>query len=175
MRLETDIAVSLELFEPRDEETPRVSNQLPLTVHALITLLSDYSEHGVVRSCRDPPRSEEQGFPCWDSLVYQTARSRGRTLPVELSNRRTDGCAKQLLLLFSAGLSVARVFSAPVRSLFATSSGCSQTCNPHTVRISIEDTPCVYSSCGRRGRRVKPGRERVTNSRAESRAEETTT
>ena len=49
-------------------------------------------------------------------MIHDTACSCGRTLPVDLSNRRTDGCAKQPLLLSSAGCVESLVPTARSRS-----------------------------------------------------------
>jgi len=67
----------------------------------------------------------------------------GATLPVDISNRRTDGCAKQPLLLSCDGLgvTVARIFSAAFRSLFATSSHSEQTYSPRSTRFESPSVP----------------------------------
>ena len=72
----------------------------------------------------------------WDIVVYGATCSCGATLPVDLSNRRTEGCAKLPLLLSVAGLgvTVARIFSAALQSALATSSQEPQTYNPRSTR-----------------------------------------
>jgi hypothetical protein len=79
----------------------------------------------------------------WDIVVHDTACSCGRTLPVDLSNRRTDGCAKQPLLLSCVGfgVTVARIFSAAFRSLFATNPHVSQTYSPRSTRLESASVP----------------------------------
>gem|GEM_PF-5727637 len=76
------------------------------TVPSEVTSLT--SSHGFSRGILDRH---------WDIVVYGTTCSYGATLPVDLSNRRTDGCAKQPLLLFASGLRVTAdlMFSAAVQ------------------------------------------------------------
>ena len=75
--------------------------------------------------------------------VYGRTCSCGVTLPVDLSNRRTDGWARQPLLLSTEGLgvTVARIFSAALQSLFATNPQLSQTYKPRSTRFESAFVP----------------------------------
>jgi hypothetical protein len=79
----------------------------------------------------------------WDIVVYGCTCSCGAILPADLSNRRTDGCATQPLLLSCDGLgvTVARIFSAAFKSLLATNSQFSQTYSPRSTRFESASVP----------------------------------
>jgi len=87
-----------------------------------------------------PPRRKRRGFPfrrVGIFFVYGTTCSCGAISPVDVSNRRTEGCARQPLLLSTEGFGVifCLIFSAPLQSALATNPQESHTYNPRSTRL----------------------------------------
>jgi hypothetical protein len=80
-------------------------------------------------------------------LVYEQTCSCGATRPVCLLNRRTDGRARQPLLLSTEGVGVTGIFPTAFRSLLATSSQFSHTCNPRSTRFESGLNIKYWSRC----------------------------